>query len=115
MPSLPDLSLQHYRHFLLVAELRSFRAAAARASRSQPALSLSIKEMEHRLGQPMFERGSRVVLTRFGQECLPMARELVEHHDRVAGALGGQIGREHVRTPVTTADHVCRILIEKKK
>src|SRR3546814_5267024 len=23
------------------------------------------------------------------QECLPLARELVEHHDRVAGALGG--------------------------
>jgi len=89
MPHLPDLSVQHYRHFLLVAELRSFRAAAARACRSQPALSLSIKEMEHRLGQPLFERGSRVVLTRFGQECLPLARELVEHHDRVAGALGG--------------------------
>ncbi|HYG45431.1 MAG TPA: LysR family transcriptional regulator [Bordetella sp.] len=89
MPTLPDLSVQHYRHFLLVAELRSFRAAAARACRSQPALSLSIKEMEHRLGQPLFERGSRVVLTRFGQECLPLARELVEHHERVAGAMGG--------------------------
>jgi hypothetical protein len=41
MPSQPDLSIAHYRHFLLVAELRSFRAAAARAFRSQPALSLS--------------------------------------------------------------------------
>ncbi|GAB1577520.1 LysR family transcriptional regulator [Bordetella petrii] len=89
MSRLPELSVQHYRHFLLVAELRSFRAAAARACRSQPALSLSIKEMEHRLGQPLFERGSRVVLTHFGQQCLPLARELVEHHDRVAGALGG--------------------------
>ena len=40
MPALPELSIAHYRHFLLVAELRSFRAAAARAFRSQPALSL---------------------------------------------------------------------------
>ena len=81
MRSLPDLSITHYRHFLLVAELRSFRAAAARAFRSQPALSLSIREMEQRLGQPLFERGNRNTLTRFGQDCLPLARELVEHHD----------------------------------
>ena len=65
MRSLPDLSITHYRHFLLVAELRSFRAAAARAFRSQPALSLSIREMEQRLGQPLFERGNRNTLTRF--------------------------------------------------
>lgn len=89
MSQLPDLSITHYRHFLLVAELRSFRAAAARAFRSQPALSLSIREMEQRLGQPLFERGARVTLTRFGESCLPLARELVDHHDRVAMSLGG--------------------------
>lgn len=89
MNTTPDLSIAHYRHFLLVADLRSFRAAAARAYRSQPALSLSIREMEQRLGQPLFERGSRVTLTRFGQACIPLVRELVEHHDRVSGALGG--------------------------
>lgn len=89
MPDLPELSIVHYRHFLLVAELRSFRAAAARACRSQPALSLSIREMEQRLGQPLFERGDGNALTRFGQDCLPLARELVGHHGRVAGALAG--------------------------
>ena len=94
MPALPELSIAHYRHFLLVAELRSFRAAAARAFRSQPALSLSIREMEQRLGQPLFERGNGNALTRFGQDCLPLARELVEHHDRVAGTLAGLAGNE---------------------
>jgi DNA-binding transcriptional LysR family regulator len=89
MNQFPDLSITHYRHFLLVAELRSFRAAAARAFRSQPALSLSIREMEQRLGQPLFERGARVTLTRFGESCLPLARELVDHHDRVAMSMGG--------------------------
>src|SRR3546814_8801005 len=29
--------------------------------------------------------------------------------------LGRQIGREHVRTPVTNAQLVCRLLLEKKK
>lgn len=94
MPALPELSIAHYRHFLLVAELRSFRAAAARAFRSQPALSLSIREMEQRLGQPLFERGNGNALTRFGQDCLPLARELVEHHDRVAGTLAGLASNE---------------------
>ncbi|OZI62494.1 LysR family transcriptional regulator [Bordetella genomosp. 11] len=94
MSQLPDLSIAHYRHFLLVAELRSFRAAAARAFRSQPALSLSIREMEQRLGQPLFERGARVSLTRFGESCLPLARELVDHHDRVAMSIGGMARSE---------------------
>lgn len=94
MSLIPDLSISHYRHFLLVAELRSFRAAAARAFRSQPALSLSIREMEQRLGQPLFERGSRVSLTRFGEACLPLARELVEHHERVSRSMGGMARSE---------------------
>src|SRR3546814_2966369 len=33
----------------------------------------------------------------------------------VAGAPGRQIGRAHVRTPVTNAHLVCRLLLEKKK
>jgi DNA-binding transcriptional LysR family regulator len=94
MSQFPDLSIAHYRHFLLVAELRSFRAAAARAFRSQPALSLSIREMEQRLGQPLFERGARVTLTRFGESCLPLARELVEHHERVSSSMGGMARSE---------------------
>lgn len=50
--------------------------------------------MEQRLGQPLFERGNGNALTRFGQDCLPLARELVEHHDRVAGTLAGLAGNE---------------------
>ncbi|WP_251863921.1 LysR family transcriptional regulator [Achromobacter sp. Marseille-Q4962] len=109
MSGLPDLSIAHYRHFLLVAELGSFSAAAAKACRSQPALSLSIREMEQRLGQPLFEPGNRGTLTRFGQECLPLARELVEHHERVAGALAGlasnQAGTLSMASVATVATH----------
>lgn len=50
--------------------------------------------MEQRLGQPLFERRNGNALTRFGQDCLPLARELVEHHDRVAGTLAGLAGNE---------------------
>lgn len=72
-------SLQTCRYFVWVAETGSFRAAALRAHRSQPAISLAIKEMEAQLGQPLFERGSPTTLTAFGSECLEVIKRLVEH------------------------------------
>src|SRR3546814_6926300 len=40
-----------------------------------------------------------------------------EQPDGLAGHVSGQaeIGRAHVRTPVTNAHHVCRLLLDKKK
>src|SRR3546814_5717189 len=35
--------------------------------------------------------------------------------DRLTGPLSMKIGRAHVRTPVTNAHLVCRLLLEKKK
>lgn len=85
----PDLfSINHYRYFVLVAETGSFRLAADRACRSQPAISLAIREMENRLGQQLLIRGSPVSLTPFGSSCLALARQLVEHADHVAATMG---------------------------
>lgn len=112
-----ELTVTHYRHFLLVAELRSFGLAAAHAHRSQPALSLSIKEMEQRLGQALFERGTPVSLTEFGRACLPMARELVAHHERVTAALGGMASNEagtlRLASVATVATHLLPDLVAR--
>jgi DNA-binding transcriptional LysR family regulator len=93
-----DLRLSQLRHFLLVVETKSFRTAAKRAFRSQPALSQSIRQLESRLGQPLFESSSRTTLTPFGESCLPLIRELVAHIDRstasmlhVAQLTGGRV------------------------
>ncbi|OWT58252.1 LysR family transcriptional regulator [Candidimonas nitroreducens] len=101
-------SINQYRYFIWVAESGSFRAAAVRACRSQPAVSLAIKDMEERLGQPLFERGTPVVPTPFGQSCLEVARRLVEHADSVATTLaslarskGGFLGIASVSTFAT--------------
>lgn len=84
---LPDLRIVQLRHFVWVVELQGFHAAAERAHRTQPAISLSIRDLEDKLGQPLFEkRNARVVkpdLTPFGQQFLAYARELIDHHDRV--------------------------------
>lgn len=80
---IPDIKLQQLRYFVLVAEHKSYHAAAERAARTQPAISLAIRELEHRLGEPLFERGNKSELTPFGRDCYPQARALLEHYGRV--------------------------------
>ncbi|MBL8379146.1 MAG: LysR family transcriptional regulator [Burkholderiales bacterium] len=71
-------SVRQLRHFVLVAECGSFRAASERAFRSQSALTLSIQELESVLGASLFQAGRRAQLTDYGRECLPIARDIVE-------------------------------------
>ena len=85
---LADLKITQLRHFLWVAELKGFHAAAQRAHRTQPAISLSIRDLEGKLGHSLFEkhasRTNKTELTPFGREFHPKAQALVEHHDRLA-------------------------------
>lgn len=94
---MPDVKLQQLRYFVLVADLKSYHAAAERAARTQPAISLAIRELEDRLGQALFERGNKTELTPYGRECLPKARALLEHYTRtveeMAMAAASRIGR----------------------
>lgn len=95
--TIPDLKLQQLRYFALVAEIKSYHGAAERAGRTQPALSLAIRELEQRLGEPLFERGNKTELTPFGQECYPLVRALLDHYDqvveRMALAADRRVGR----------------------
>lgn len=82
---LPELKIAQLRYFVLVAELKSFHAAARQACRTQPAISLAVRELEQKLDQALVEKGGgRVELTPFGEHCLPLFRGLLEHHDRIA-------------------------------
>ncbi|MDH0648639.1 LysR family transcriptional regulator [Pseudomonas sp. GD03858] len=82
---LPELKITQLRYFVLVAELGSFHAAARQACRTQPAISLAVRELEQKLDQALIEKGGgRLELTPFGLHCLPLFRGLIEHHDRIA-------------------------------
>lgn len=85
---LPELKIAQLRHFVWVAELKGFHAAAEKAHRTQPAISLSIKDLENKLGEGLFEKRNaktaRTELTPFGNHFLPKAKELIAHHDRVS-------------------------------
>ncbi|BBB28511.1 LysR family transcriptional regulator [Neptunomonas japonica] len=85
---LPELKVTQLRHFVWVSELKGFHAAAEKAHRTQPAISLSIRDLENKLGEGLFEKRNaktaKTELTPFGRYFLPKAKELIAHHDRIA-------------------------------
>lgn len=73
-----NLTLKQLRYFEALARHGHFGRAAEASAISQPALSMQIREMEDRLGMPLFDRGARLVqLTPFGQEVAGRAREIL--------------------------------------
>ncbi|MGY3061126.1 DNA-binding transcriptional LysR family regulator [Streptomyces sp. TE3672] len=70
------------RAFISVSEHGSFTVGAAAARMSQPVASRRVAALEERFGEQLFERMSRrAVLTPFGREMLPAARQLVQAAD----------------------------------
>ncbi len=65
--------------FLAVADALSFRQAAEALHLSQPPLSRAIRDLESRLGMPLFDRHARgVSLTEAGRRLLPYARGVAD-------------------------------------
>lgn len=92
------MELRQLKHFVTVAEELHFGRAARRLFMTQPPLSLSINQLEVRLGFKLFERDSkRVALTPAGAAFLPKARELLQHleqtHEFAQMLAGGRTGR----------------------
>ncbi|WP_299924510.1 hydrogen peroxide-inducible genes activator [uncultured Pelagimonas sp.] len=76
------ITLKQLRYFQALAHHGHFGQAAAASAISQPALSVQIKELEHRLGGPLFEREPRRVhLTHLGAELLDRARDILKSVD----------------------------------
>ncbi|MGC3872260.1 LysR family transcriptional regulator [Halomonas sp. GXIMD04776] len=90
----PELKIQPLRYVLAIIDEGGFNAAARHLHRSQPALSMAIKELEQRLGQPLFEKSGKAELTPFGIYCLPRFREFVAQHDRLSRELKAQVDKQ---------------------
>ena len=90
--------------FLAVAELRGFRAAAKRLGLTPSAVSQSIRNLEERVGAPLFLRTTRSVgLTEAGARLLSHARpamEMLTAGIDAASDLGTEIsGRLRINAP----------------
>src|SRR5215212_704815 len=77
-------TLRQLRYFDSLARHGHFGRAAEACSISQPALSMQIKEMEAALGGVLLERNARqVTLTRFGEEIIQRARDILRSVDEL--------------------------------
>lgn len=71
--------LHHLRDFLAIAQRQSVHGAARALGLTQPALTRSLRELEHEVGSSLFERHARgVVLTEIGERFLARAQASME-------------------------------------
>lgn len=76
------MDLLQLEHFLAIVEERTFTRAAERVSRTQPAVSQSIKKLEDEIGAPLFARDiHEVTLTEAGRVLAGYARRMVQLRD----------------------------------
>lgn len=108
---LPELKIHQLRYVLAIADEGGFHAAARRLHRTQPALSLAIRDLENRLGRALFEKGGKATLTPFGEHCLPRFRELVAEHDRLAYELSQHAEQRMGRVDLATVPSVASRLM----
>ena len=78
------------RAFVAVVDSRGFTRAAEDLGRTQPTVSLQVKRLEELVDAPLFEKSSRLTLTRIGEICLGHGRKLLAQHDEMLDSLGRQ-------------------------
>jgi len=78
-----DLEVRHLKLVAAVAEVGSLTRAGDRLHLTQSALSHQLRDIESRLGAPLFLRvGKRLVLTPAGERLLASARDVLERLER---------------------------------
>lgn len=103
------MKLSQLRHLIAVAELGGLRRAARHLGIAQPAITRSIRELEHELGATLFERSAAgMKLTpigdAFAKRSLAAQQELDRAHDEVQQLKGVNTGT--VSIGLSTAPHV---------
>ena len=91
MKALAQLNFHHLFYFWRVASIGHLTRAAEELHTSQSALSAQIRQLEQRLGEPLFERqGRRLVLTETGQLVRSYAEDIFGLGREMLGHLEGR-------------------------
>lgn len=85
------LTLRQLQIFSAIVKTGSTSAAAAYLSLSQSAVSAALSELEHSIGNPLFDRaGRKLQLNDKGRGLLPMVLNLLDNANRLEEACIGQ-------------------------
>jgi DNA-binding transcriptional LysR family regulator len=107
----PPLTIAELKAFVMVARSLSFTHAARPLGITQPALSMTIRQVEAKFGATLFDRSTRSVrLSSTGALLLPAAERLIESFERTVGGMReiahGRLGRIAIACPEGVAAHV---------
>lgn len=76
--------LEMMRIFCAAAEATSFKEAASRLGISPQSVTRAVKELEHKVGEPLFYRNTRQIhITDFGEQLAQRARESISGIDEL--------------------------------
>lgn len=88
---LRQLNFHHLFYFWRVAKLQHLTGAAEELNTSQSAVSAQIRQLEERIGEPLFDRkGRKMVLTTTGQLVQAYAENIFGLGQEMLGRLQGQ-------------------------
>src|SRR5215213_6078616 len=103
-----DLEVRHLRLVTSVVDVGSLTRAADQLHLTQSALSHQLRDIESRLGAPLFLRvGKRLVLTPAGERLLVSARDILQRLEQTEEDIR-RMGREHAGVlRLTTECYTC--------
>src|SRR5260370_21608342 len=82
------MDFDHLHTFLEIVRLKSFSKAAQTCSRTQPAISAQVRQLEQELQTALFERfGSRIALTTGGKIFAGYAEQMLDMRKRAQDAI----------------------------
>lgn len=88
-----NITLRQLQIFSSVVRQLSFTRAAAELFLTQPAVSMQVKQLETKLGLPLFEQlGKRIFLTEAGNEVANYARAITQQLDEMDAVLNRMKG-----------------------
>ncbi|MEP3048488.1 MAG: LysR substrate-binding domain-containing protein [Roseibium sp.] len=103
------LDIDQLRTFLAIAELGSFTKAGEAVHKTQSAVSMQMRRLEERVGQPIFIKdGRQSRLTENGVRLVEFARRMILLNDEILMAFNGQkeIGYIKLGVPDDYADRL---------
>jgi LysR family transcriptional regulator, nitrogen assimilation regulatory protein len=106
-----NISYQHLKIIIKIAEKKSVTAAAIDMNLSQPALSRKLNDAERLLGVALFERHGRgVELTGIGKVFCDHATNIIEQYDSIQSSIGEITGQFCGSVRVVFPDGVGKVL-----
>ncbi len=85
------------RAFVGVVEARGFTRAAEGLGRTQPTISLQVKQLEELVEAPLFKKGGRFELSPIGEVCFDYGKRLLRLHDDMLDELGRNNSNNAIR------------------